>query len=186
MSSDMPSNPDQPAAIPPKTHPPIPKLLVIIPAILFAIAVLYRLFWYLVLAYGLYHMHVRTIRTTAALNVYPDAETVYVNERGGDAHYTISSHFYATEDSLEEVLAYYEDQNQEHVFVEGRDEVSIMNFDRMEDILHGGGIGMITGVHEVACRPKRFDDCITTILLSLDEETTRRTLIVISFGYPAM
>jgi hypothetical protein len=186
MSSDTSPDPEQPTTIPRKTHPTIIKLLNVILAILIAIPVSYCLIWVIVIASAVHSLYIKPVRMAAALNVYPDAEVVYVNERGGDAGYGISSYFYATEDSLEEVLAYYEDQNQEHVFVEGRDELSIMNFDRLEDILHGGGIGMILGVHETTCRPETFDDCITTILLSLDEEPTRRTLIVISFGYPVL
>jgi hypothetical protein len=130
-----------------------------------------------------YSRAVREGQAEEALKVseYPGAELVYETDHVKDTNYAVQSYYYVTDDSLEEVRADYVDIGQENVFIDGQDGEWFQDFDDFDQIKGEAG-GRIITVHKDACTIREtYADCLTTILIGLDEDDIGTTLIIVNY-----
>ena len=128
------------------------------------------------MAYGAPMQRQRAIK---AMNVYPGADLIHETEFRDDGNYAVQSYFYVTDDSLDEVKAYYAESDEQRVIYEGEFLDYLETYNDLNHIMTYGG-SEITIAHEGVCERKTYAECLSTILLDLDDEAGA-TLIIISF-----
>ena len=122
----------------------------------------------------------RAQQAVEAMTIYPEANLIYDADFRDDGNYAVQSYFYVTDDSLENVKAYYVATGVENLIYDDENLKSLPTITDLDHIVHSGGFGAVTVAHERVCGHQTYSKCLSTILIDLGNEVDE-TLIIISY-----
>lgn len=121
----------------------------------------------------------REQQAVEAMTIYPEADLIYEADFRDDGDYAVQSYFYVTDDSLEDVKAYYVEDGVENLIYDDENLKSLPPIADLDRIVHSGGFGAVSVAHERVCGHQTYSECLSNILIEVDDEAGE-TLIVIS------
>ena len=126
-----------------------------------------------------YREPMRQQQASEAMEIYPGAELIKETDFRDDANYAVQSYFYVTDSPLDVVTSYYVESGVENVIFEGKTLGYLQTYNDLDHIIPYGGSD-ITQTHEGACGRRVYAECLSTIVLDLDDPAGA-TLIIISY-----